>query len=110
LADVNAVIAVSGMTDDPFILFEECIHGRPCEGDPSFQDTRVVRQIGVLPCGPLCVIRRQSVFIASATDSLCMVFDHSYCLHLSPAERIGSPWVVRLLFDRIIGSFAANQN
>jgi hypothetical protein len=37
------------MAHDPFILFEERIHGRPGEGDPSFQHVRVNRQIGVLP-------------------------------------------------------------
>jgi hypothetical protein len=59
LADVNAVIAVGGMAHDPFILFEERIHGRPGEGDLPFQHVRVDRQIGVLP--------RRSLYATFAT-------------------------------------------
>ena len=49
LANVDAVVAVSGMARDPFVFFVERIHGLPGERHPSLQFARVGRQPGVLP-------------------------------------------------------------
>jgi hypothetical protein len=35
LADVDAMVAVSGMARDPFVFFVERLHGLPGERDPS---------------------------------------------------------------------------
>src|SRR5262249_51351641 len=50
LADVDTVIAVSGMAENPFVFFVKGVHGRPRERDPRLQLARVVRQVDVLPC------------------------------------------------------------
>src|SRR5258708_1905424 len=40
-ADVDAVVAVGGMAQDPFVFFVKSLHGRPGECDPCLQLTRV---------------------------------------------------------------------
>jgi hypothetical protein len=37
---------------DALVFFVEGVHRPPGEGDPVAQDGRVVREAGVLPCGP----------------------------------------------------------
>ena len=49
LANVDAVVAVSGMAHDPFVFFVERVHSLPGERDPSLQFARVGGQSGVLP-------------------------------------------------------------
>src|SRR5215467_11897093 len=49
-ADVDPVVAVSGMAENPFVFFVKGVHGRPGERDPRLQLARVVRQVDVLPC------------------------------------------------------------
>src|SRR5262249_12726272 len=56
LADVDAVVAVGGMADDPFVLFVEGVHGRPGERDACLQLARVSGQLDVLPCPSLCAL------------------------------------------------------
>src|SRR5262249_18234499 len=50
LPDVDAVVAVSCMAYDPFVLFVECIHGWPRERNPCPQLACVGGQFDVLPC------------------------------------------------------------
>src|SRR2546428_11290495 len=50
LADVDAVVAVGGMAQDPFVCFVEGLHGRPGERAPRLQLARVDGQVHVLPC------------------------------------------------------------
>src|SRR5215470_3049374 len=50
LADINAVVAVGGMAQDPFVLFIESVHGRPGERHSCLQFACVGRQVDVLPC------------------------------------------------------------
>lgn len=50
LANIDAVIVVSGMTNDPLVLFKEGVHSWPRKRDPPAQFACIVRQIGVLPC------------------------------------------------------------
>src|SRR5437773_8997533 len=49
LADVDAVVAVSGMAHDPFVLFVKSVHRRPGECDPCLQLARVGGQVDVPP-------------------------------------------------------------
>jgi hypothetical protein len=37
LANVDTVVAVGGMAQDPFVFFVEGVHGRPSERDPRLQ-------------------------------------------------------------------------
>src|SRR5262249_65711 len=48
-ADVDAVVAVCGMAQDPFVFFVEGIHGRPGERDPRLKLARIGGQFDVLP-------------------------------------------------------------
>src|SRR5260370_34669859 len=48
LANVDAVVAVSGMAHDPFVRFVESVHGPPGERDACLQFARVGGQAGVL--------------------------------------------------------------
>src|SRR5262249_9118149 len=50
LANVDTVIAVGGMAQNALVLFEEGIHGRPRERNPTLQLLRVSGQVRVLPC------------------------------------------------------------
>src|SRR5206468_2044448 len=50
LADIDAVVAVGSVAQDPFVFFIEGVHGGPGERDPSVQFARVGRQVDVLPC------------------------------------------------------------
>src|SRR5262249_24512943 len=50
LANVDAVVAVSGMACDLFVLLVESSHGLPGERDTTLQFARVRGQIGMLPC------------------------------------------------------------
>src|SRR5262245_37400629 len=49
-ADVDAVVAVGGMAQDPFVLFVERIHGVPGECNACLQLARVRGQVDVSPC------------------------------------------------------------
>jgi hypothetical protein len=49
LANVDAVIRVSGMAKDSFVFFVESIHGPPGERDARLQFARVGGQTDVLP-------------------------------------------------------------
>src|SRR5262249_36498342 len=53
LSDVDAVVAVSSVAENPFVFFVKGIHGRPGERDPLMEFTRVDRQVPVLPCPSL---------------------------------------------------------
>ena len=53
LPDVDAVVRVGGVTEDAFVLLVEGVHRPPGEGDPAAQVARVLREVGVLPRGPL---------------------------------------------------------
>src|SRR5262249_12503800 len=50
LANVDAVVAVSGMAHDSFVFFVEGVHGPPGERDACLQFACVGGQTGVLPC------------------------------------------------------------
>src|SRR5262245_65202113 len=52
LSDVDAVVAVSSMADDPLVLFVEGVHGWPRERNPSAELVGVRRQRDVLPGAP----------------------------------------------------------
>src|SRR5262249_55714786 len=52
LADIDAVVAIGGMAQDPFVFFVEGLHGRPGERDACLQLARVGRQVDVLPRPP----------------------------------------------------------
>lgn len=56
LADVDAVVAVCSMANDPFVLFIECVHRRPCEGDPRLQFARIGRQVAAFPRASRCAL------------------------------------------------------
>src|SRR5262245_38624880 len=56
LANVDAVVAVSGMPHDPFVFFVERVHSLPGERDPSLQFARVGRERGVLPRPSRCYV------------------------------------------------------
>ena len=49
MANVDAMITVSGMPKDSLVFLVEGIHGPPSECNVRFQFTRVRRQISVLP-------------------------------------------------------------
>jgi hypothetical protein len=49
LANVDAVVGVSGMPQNSFIFFIEGVHGPPGERDARLQFARVGGQTGVLP-------------------------------------------------------------
>src|SRR5262249_29186253 len=49
LANVDAVVVVSGMAHDPFVFFVEGVHGPPGEREACLQFARVGGQAGVLP-------------------------------------------------------------
>src|SRR5262245_49309064 len=52
LSDVDAVVAVSSMADDPLVLFVEGVHGWPRERNPCVELVSVRRQRDVLPGAP----------------------------------------------------------
>ncbi|MFM0694639.1 hypothetical protein PQQ64_20400 [Paraburkholderia graminis] len=54
LPDIDAVVWIGRMADDPLVLFVERIHRSPGERNASLKFARVVRQSRVLPCGALC--------------------------------------------------------
>ena len=57
LANVDAVVGVSGMADDSFVFFVEGVHGPPGERDACLQFACVGGQAGVLPRSSLrCVL------------------------------------------------------
>jgi hypothetical protein len=43
LADIDAMVTVSGMAHDPFVFFVKSVHGRPDERYPCLQFARVGR-------------------------------------------------------------------
>src|SRR5438876_9944444 len=49
LANVDAVVGVSGMADDSFVFFVEAVHGPPGERDACLQFACMGGQAGVLP-------------------------------------------------------------
>src|ERR1700757_1330428 len=49
LPDVDAMVAVGGMTPDPFVFFVEGVHGWPGKRNPLPQLARVSGQVDVLP-------------------------------------------------------------
>src|SRR5262245_15280038 len=51
--NVDEVIAVGSMAQDPFVFFVQGVHGRPCECDPPLQLACIGGQVHVLPC-PSC--------------------------------------------------------
>jgi hypothetical protein len=51
LADIEAVIAISGVADDPLVFFVKAVHGRPRERDPCLQHTGIGEQLRVLGGG-----------------------------------------------------------
>jgi hypothetical protein len=52
-ADVDPVVRVGGVADDPVIFLVEGVHRPPAERDPFLQLARVVGQFGVLPGRPV---------------------------------------------------------
>src|SRR5262249_29620368 len=50
LTDVDAVITVGRMPEDPLILFIKSVHGPPCERDPRPELPGVLGQLDMLPC------------------------------------------------------------
>jgi len=50
LADVDAVVGIGGVADDPLVLLVEGVHGPPRERHPPLQFAGVAGQVGVLPC------------------------------------------------------------
>jgi len=51
LPDINAVVRVGGMADDPLVFFVEGLHRPPRERHPALQFAGVIGQLGVLPGG-----------------------------------------------------------
>ena len=49
LADVDPVVGIGGVADDPLVFFVEGVHGPPRERDPPLQLAGVAGQLGVLP-------------------------------------------------------------
>src|SRR5262245_50751078 len=49
LTDIDAVIAIRGMSEDTFIFFIKRVHGAPGERDPRLQLSRIRGQLDMLP-------------------------------------------------------------
>jgi hypothetical protein len=47
LPDVDAMIGIGGMADDPLVFLVEGVHGPPSERDPPLRFARVVGQSGL---------------------------------------------------------------